>query len=361
VVMSVPGLSIIGTAVPIRSPPMHRVRRVPGKAVQQLQEADQWAVPHVRRDTKPKPFVIITLGPTGAGKTGLVNRTISHCELNPNPTPRVFLVDDLVVNNQKYKDAVSGIIKTNNMTLDTVENDMTKPEVIAAFNAAYWGVRRSNGCVNNGSENCDDVTDSQMKAAIKNNESFVLEITGSSIPKWFLDNGWLGDDPNLYDVFVSCVLVSSLDTLIERNKSRFKHAFELFMNNQDNPAPRLPNITEETFDDSILTIKKTVHDMYSQCVLTKNESKCGKEKIDRLLVFSNNKDMTLEFDSIKDTSEVFEGVINRLYPSNQTVNNQTGNARRRRTQKIRRFHKRINTKKMRKSIKNKRIRKHPKI
>jgi len=307
--------------------------------------------------SESKPFVIITLGPTGAGKTGLVNRTISHCELNPNPTPRVFLVDDLVVNNQKYKDEVLGIINTNNMTLDTVENDMTKAEVIDAFNAAYWRVRKSSGCVNNGSENCDDFTDSQMKAAIKNNESFVLEITGSSIPKWFLDTHWLGDDPNLYDVFVSCVLVSSLDTLIERNKSRFKHAFELFMNNPEiNPAPRLPNITKETFNESNLTIKKTVHDMYSQCVLTKNESKCGKEKIDRLLVFSNNQSMTLEFDSIKDGSVKFEDVINRLYPSNQT-----SGMRRRRTQKIRRFHKRINTKKMRKSIKNKRIRKHPKI
>lgn len=307
--------------------------------------------------SESKPFVIITLGPTGAGKTGLVNKTIKHCGLNPNLTPRVFLVDDLVVNNQKYKDDVSKIIKTNNMTVDTVENVMTKPEVIAAFNNAYWDVRKSENCVKEQADNCDGVTDSQMKAAIAAKESFVLEITGSSIPKWFLDTDWLGANTELYDVFVSCVLVSSLDTLIERNKSRFKSAFGLFMNDSiNNPAPRLPNITKETFNDSILTIKKTVNDMYSECVLTKNESKCGKEKIDRLLVFSNNESMTLEFDSIKDEPVKFEDVIKRLYPSNQN-----GGARRRRTQKRRRFHKRINTKKMRKSIKNKRIRKHSKI
>lgn len=29
--------------------------------------------------TVSKPFVIITLGPTGAGKTGLVNKTIIRC------------------------------------------------------------------------------------------------------------------------------------------------------------------------------------------------------------------------------------------------------------------------------------------
>ena len=306
---------------------------------------------------KSKPFVIITLGPTGAGKTGLVNETIKHCGLNPNPTPRVFLVDDLVVNNQKYKDAVSKIIANYKMTNDTVGTQMTNPEVIEAFNKAYWAVRKSENCVKEQADNCDGVTDSQMKAAITANESFVLEITGSSIPKWFFDTDWLGANTELYDVFVSCVLVSSLDTLIERNKSRFKSAFELFMKDPiNNPAPRLPNITKETFNYSILTIKKTVNDMYSECILTKNESKCGKEKIDRLLVFSNDESMKLEFDSTQHQSTNFEDVIKRLYPSNQN-----SGMRRRRTQKRRRFHKRINTKKMRKSIKNKRIRKHPKI
>lgn len=303
-----------------------------------------------------KPFVIITVGPTGAGKTGLVNETITHCGLNNNPSPRVFLVDDLVVNNPEYKDAVSKIIAKYKMTNDTVVTQMTNPEVIAEFNAAYWKVRKSEGCVKDDPKTCDDFTDSQMKDAIEAKQSFVLEITGSSIPKWFLDRGWLGDDPNLYNVFVSCVLVSSLDTLITRNMSRFKQAFKLFMSDTiNNPAPRLPNITKETFNESILTIKKTVNDMYSECILSQNESKCGNESIDRLLVFSNDESMKLEFDSIQHQPTNFDDVIKRLYPSNQS------GGRRRRTQKRRRFHKRFNTKKMRKSIKNKRIRKHPKM
>jgi len=127
----------------------------------------------------------------------------------------------------------------------------------------------------------------------------------------------------------------------------------------NNPAPRLPNITQTEFNDSIVTIKQTVTDMYSSCVLPdkseKDESKCGRENIDRLLVFSNNDSMKLEFDS-KTSDTNFDEVIGRLYQSTNVVG-----GRRRRTQKRRRFHKRFNTKKMRKSIKSKRIRKHPKI
>jgi hypothetical protein len=313
-------------------------------------------------EPNPKPFVIITLGPTGAGKTGLVDETIRHCKLKPEPTPRVFLVDDLIVNNEKYKEGVLSIITTNKMTSENVQDHMTKPEVVQAFNDLYWNVRKSKGCVNPESDDCDKETDSQMKTAIQANESFVLEITGNSIPKWLFDTQWLGKDTELYDVFVSCVLVSNLKTLIERNKSRFIKAFNSFItDSKNNAAPRLPNIIMEPFNNIILNIQKTVDDMYGHCVLTKNESKCGKENIDRLLVFSNNEEMRLEFDSKIHNNDTFAYVIKRLYPLGQTSGQTSGNARRRRTQKRRRFHKRSNTKKVHKSIKNKRIRKNLKI
>lgn len=313
--------------------------------------------------SETKPFVIITVGPTGAGKTGLVNETIKHCGLKSNSSPRVFLVDDLVVNNQKYKDKVLAIIREHKITSETLHQDVTDKTVIDAFNEAYWEVRKSPNCVVSDEKNCDDVTDSEMKKAIKARQSFVLEITGSSIPAWLLGREWLGMDTDSYDVFVSCVFVSNLDDLIKRNMSRFKQAFESFIRDPiKNPAPRLPNITHKPFNQTIDTIKKTVTDMYSSCVLPdkskKDELKCGNENIDQLLVFSNNNEgMKLEFDSkLPDSKLNFQEVIDSLYQST-TV---TG-GRRRKTQKRRKFHKRNNTKKMRKSIKNKRIRKHSKI
>lgn len=310
--------------------------------------------------SEPKPFVIITLGPTGAGKTGLVTETIKLCKLKSNPPPTVFLVDDLVVNNKKYKEAVNGIITNNNMTSETVEKLMTTKSVIDAFNDAYWKVRKSVDCVGENSPNCDDVIDDRIKAAIQAKQSFVLEITGSSIPKWILSKNWLGNDPTIYDVFVSCVFVSNLGELIQRNKSRFKQAFESFIiDNTNNPAPRLPNINEQTFKETILTIKKTLDAMYSQCVLppkdVKDQQICGIDDIEQLLVYSNNSKMVLEFDSKTDEHKKFEEVIAKFLLTDVT------GGRRRRTQKRRKFHKRNNTKKIRKSKKNNRIRKHSKI
>ena len=307
--------------------------------------------------SEPKPFVIITVGPTGAGKTKLVDMTIQRCGLNNNPPPRVFLVDDLVVNNEKYKEAVNAIIKKN---MTSIEDLMTNQSVIDEFNKAYWDVRTSDGCVAENPRNCDDVTDSEITAAIRAKQSFVLEITGSSIPKWILSENWLGDGPTIYDVFVSCVFVSNLGDLIQRNKSRFKQAFESFINDiTNNPAPRLPNINEQTFKETIFTIKKTLNDMYSSCVLpgktVKDIQICGIVDIERLLVFSNNKEMTLEFDSKQDTQVKFHEVIEKFLLTNAT------GGRRRRTQKRRKFHKRNNTKKIRKSKKNNRIRKDSKI
>lgn len=249
------------------------------------------------------------------------------------------------------------------MTSQTVEDLMTTQSVIDDFNKAYWDVRTSVGCVGENSPNCDDVIDDRIKAAIRAKESFVLEITGSSIPKWILSEKWLGDDPTIYDVFVSCVFVSNLGDLIQRNKSRFKQAFESFISdNTNNPAPRLPNINKQTFEKTILTIKNTLNAMYSRCVLppkdVKDQQICGIDDIERLLVYSNNKEMKLEFDSNTDEHKKFEEVIGQFLLNN--TNTVTG-GRRRRTQKRRKFHKRNNTKKIRKSKKNNRIRKHSKI
>ena len=351
-----PELSIIGRSATInRRPP--RINRQPPSITRRV---GRQIPPPV---TDSKPFVIITVGPTGAGKTGLVNETIKYCRLNSNSSPRVFLVDDLVVNNQIYKDKVLAIIRYHKITSEKLDQDVRDKTVIDAFNKAYWEVRKSSNCVVSDEKNCDDVTDSEIRTAIAAKQSFVLEITGSSIPAWLLGREWLGTNTELYDVFVSCVFVSNLDDLIQRNKSRFKQSFELFTSDPTkNPAPRLPNITQEQFNQTIVTIKNTVKDMYSSCVLPdkskKDESKCGNENIDQLLVFSNNNEgMKLKFDSkLPDTKTSFQEVIDRLYTSTSVPG-----GRRRKTQKRRKFHKRNNTKKTRKSIKNKRIRKHSKI
>jgi len=297
-------------------------------------------------DTK-KPFVIITVGPTGSGKTGLVAQTIKYCNLPSSPTPRVYLVDDLVVVNPEYKTRVKDIIKRFDITVDTVEKFMETPEVIKAFNEAYFGVRNGKdkqdeshkiNCVEGVEGNCNIVNDNEMRKAIASNESFVLEITGRDFPKWFLErgNGWLGEVTEKYDVYVTGVFVSDLDELIERNKRRFKKSFELFLSDPaKNPGPRLPDIRKDEFNASIITIRNTIRDMYKTCVLPKDKdiTICGNENIDRLLLYKNNEDMQLVFDSLNPSTD-FDTVLDGLYKEVTT-----SGGRKRKSYNIKRKHK----------------------
>jgi Tfp pilus assembly ATPase PilU len=49
-----------------------------------------------------KPYVIITIGTTGAGKSGLLTETIKHCNLEDLLPERIFKVDDLVTAKEIY-------------------------------------------------------------------------------------------------------------------------------------------------------------------------------------------------------------------------------------------------------------------
>ena len=47
------------------------------------------------------PYIIVTLGPTGSGKTSMINAVISYLRLDVNYNQ--FLIDDLVENNDTYR------------------------------------------------------------------------------------------------------------------------------------------------------------------------------------------------------------------------------------------------------------------
>ena len=53
-----------------------------------------------------KPYIIITLGPTGSGKTKLIKETISYLGVKNNYVK--ILIDDLIENNNKYKEKIKG-------------------------------------------------------------------------------------------------------------------------------------------------------------------------------------------------------------------------------------------------------------
>ena len=61
-----------------------------------------------------KPYIIITSGPRGAGKTLLADKTIEYLKLFDKDMSTTFtkiLIDELIENNKVYKEKISSIVK----------------------------------------------------------------------------------------------------------------------------------------------------------------------------------------------------------------------------------------------------------
>ena len=101
----------------------------------------------------PNPFVIITVGPTGAGKSKLVKKTIIDCELkvtNLDNFP-VFRVDDLVTQREHYKDAINKLSPPpQSSRQQTAYEDVadTYPSFMKDMATAYFNSRKKQGCYN---------------------------------------------------------------------------------------------------------------------------------------------------------------------------------------------------------------------
>jgi len=86
----------------------------------------------------------------------------------------------------------------------------------------------------------------------------------------------------------------------------------------------------------VITIKNTLLQLYNKCILTYEEKLCGKERIDRLLIFNNSgSSMTIAIDSENDKLSDAEFVrnINILFglSRNRSRSRKKAKSRRRRS------------------------------
>ena len=373
------------------------------------------------------PFVIITLGPTGAGKSKLVEKTIKDCGLaeraGPLETFPVFRVDDLVTQRQEYKDAVQDLKDLPKLStistprgyetiVDLSEEDVNTyteayDKIMKIIGNAYMDSRKKPGCYSPTDEailrpdhtadnnkfydiqfivqkkkikkteneiedlktrlpiqetkekkedilkkikeeedelknlnkklktlekkyadertipvpdlsnyNCNDINDFKILRAISKGISFSFEITGQTYPKhylsWFNNAKEFYSETLNYDIYISGVFVP-YRALLTRNLSRYQQELEKFKSNKTLPAPRLPELTD-IMHNNILKIIDNIKLMHTK-MTGKNE-----EKITRMLLYSNNKELLCEFDSENmRTKPEFDDALNRLY--NTTTQN----------------------------------------
>ncbi len=240
------------------------------------------------------PFLIITAGPTGSGKSLLIEETFKHV-LGRVPLYETFLVDDLIENSIEYKKEIDKIINEYNCkeSQDDGKCNLNRPteDLINAFKQAYFKIRKQPGCAQNKTNlTCDELNDERMNLALQNSKNVVIETTGSYIPSWILN---LNYDKKQYKVIFAYTIVS-FDVLLSRNSTRALRAMKRYLTNPTESAPRLIDIRRNTFCSIVNSIFKTLVSLRNSCLLNEftDDSKCGdinKYNIDNLLIFDNSK------------------------------------------------------------------------
>lgn len=257
------------------------------------------------------PYLIITGGITGSGKTGLITETMRYLGIG-NETHKKILIDDIVENNAEYKKKIKSIIKNVRDTCEEkkscIENSYTNPtdDLYKSFADAYFSIRKQKNCNEvNPNWNCDELNDQKLTCAVLQGSHIIFEFTGQYIPSWLVNTNILG---NNYKVVFSYSIVSS-DNLYNRNITRAIKAIHAFEKDEKNPAPRLPDVRKSTLEKIVANMRTNLEKLYKECVKTHIDKTCGDRSTDKLLIFDNNgSGLQLIFDSDKDGDKEFENI-----------------------------------------------------
>ena len=234
------------------------------------------------------PYILITNGVTGSGKSKLITETIKYYDLENVYT--TVLIDDLVENHPTYKQFVREIMKDVaekcNNDPKCIKSNYTNPtdELLDKFNNAYYTVRKSPHCVLGNAATCDEYNDKKLRDALLQNKNVVFETQGLVIPNWLID----GYVPSEYRVIFSYSLVS-LEKIVNRNIRRILKSIELFNSNSNATAPRLPDVRKHVLEEKITGIINTMQYLLRSCMRSGTvKTRCPKRKIDNIVIFDND-------------------------------------------------------------------------
>jgi len=269
----------------------------------------------------PQKYFIITSGPTGSGKTKLVNATLKQLGLDEHTPYTKLLIDDLVEQNNIYKGKVTNIIENIDTTCHEnngcVKGQYNSPsnELLKKFSNAYWNVRTKSGCktINRKGKVCNDILMNKLRDIQTTKPTVVVfETVGNKMP-WILLNKNEGKRyiPEDYKIIVSYSLVN-VESLKKRITSRTYTGIKSFTANHTQSAPRL--VPLKGLDNTVTQIKATILALYSKCIQSYDRVTCGDSRIDTLLLFDNNGDNhTVIYDSDRDnemTPDILERRVN---------------------------------------------------
>ena len=264
------------------------------------------------------PFLIITAGATGSGKTDLIKNTADYLGVDASSFHKTF-IDDLIESDERYvaatKDIVEEVDRNCESDVKCEENAYLNPtaELFKKFESAYYKSRDTKGCNGNADFSCGELLDRNLKDHFSKDDNVIFETTGERMPGgWILNSDFT---PPHYTVVISYSLVD-LNALVERNKMRGFSSVKKFKQHYSAPAPRLPDVSQERFIKVLNNTKNSLIDLYKSCIQA-HKAKCGHHKVDRLLIFDNNETSTIVFDSDFDTKTLFNKIMSASFPVRQ--------------------------------------------
>jgi deoxyadenosine/deoxycytidine kinase len=246
-----------------------------------------------------QPFLIITSGPTGSGKSSLEKKLREVLDLPSSIELNKYIVDELVENHYEYKNNVRNFIEEINEPPDKLINN---ENVVDFFNNMYYQIRKNANCNIDCSEhiNCDDMNDKNLADGFRNGKNIIFETTGEYFSGWLFDIFKNEIRKFKYKIiFAYCIV--DIPILIERNKKRAINSIIEFTRNPDSPAPRLPNIEYDILNEKIKKINEVFNKnvLYFQC--DNIYSGCNI----RILIFDNNgKNYNLIYDNTKSAGNI---------------------------------------------------------
>lgn len=249
------------------------------------------------------PTLLITMGATGSGKSKLAEEIIKKLKIKD---PIFFRIDDYVQNDKYYKNKIKNFTKRKNF-----RNKLKNPnkKTLKYFEKHYFNSRDIVGCKGDkktkkkkkikecintkGEQGCSLAHDTDMNKALRNKKNIVYETNGKSFPSWLIES--IKKCSN-YKIIIGAVKVS-VNNLILRNKTRALKDMETFLKN-NKEAPRLPDISKKTLSKNTKLLNKTIKNIFLYKCLQKDyiEKECG-QKLNRLLIYDNNKNLKLIYDS----------------------------------------------------------------
>ena len=235
-------------------------------------------------------YVVITMGPTGAGKSKLPEAVAQQLDLRKGTLPHPLLVDDFVEGHPDYKRTVLNILMGmwEGKTEAQVEQLFNNPSarLLKEFGKAYYGVRtETEGCdpllaVGN----CDDANDTKLRLLLAQGKDVVVESTGEYVPDWvaeFVAKHKRADYQ--YQIVYAFTLVN-FEELIKRNQQRAFKAAKEFLEDQTKPAPRFPDVgsgENGKFYGAVTKIRETIKTLITH-------PSAHSQSYSKLLLFDNN-------------------------------------------------------------------------